>query len=134
VLERSAADVWAEVRENCRRHMAAGDPVLTLDKRYANVIEDVNHDGILRRSDHSRRGTATRVEGHRIRELWTQLALHGEITVEGDEGKPLGTAMALALLAELPGVGHTVKPRRLFFTDRELAMRPWGDPRRHDGR
>jgi hypothetical protein len=125
---RSAENVWLEIQDKCRQNMAMGTPILTLDREIPNHIVAVEDKRILRRSDKPQSeegGGPTKAE---IIRLWNALVDEGEV------GKGRGALFfAYALIARLiDGVAFDKQPFRLFFADRERAMRPWVSTRSAD--
>jgi len=119
-LVRSAENVWLEIQDKCRQHLATGMPILTLDRQVPNYIVAVEDQRILRRSEQPQSedgGGPTRAE---IARLWDLLVDNGEV----EKGHAL--FFAYALLGRLvEGVGFELNPLRLHFTNRDLAMRQW---------
>lgn len=119
--ERSADNVWLEIQDKCRDHMAAGTPILTLDRAVPNSIVAVEEQRIVRQSTEARgEGEPSDVSKASVVRLWERLVRDGEV-----KNLPV-LRFGYALVGRLiNGVEFRPDPFRLVLTDRALAMRPW---------
>jgi hypothetical protein len=122
---RLGEDVWRQIQHICKERMVADEPVLTLTRSVANTITDVADDRIGRHSAESRSeaGQDADVPKSQVLAIWDQLARTGSST--GTSSSVL--YFAYALVALVPGIGVR-GPRDLYFSDRDLAMKPFRRP------
>ena len=95
-----------------------GDSIRTLDRHHPNWIAMVTSSSVLVETDASRRrGSGPQpIDRDWITQAIGFLEQHGQITVSDlSEHAAHRSSFIFALLATAPGVGHTIKPRRLFL-------------------
>jgi hypothetical protein len=124
---RSFDDVWAEIQSGARMLQENDAPLYTLKNNVANRIVAVEENGIFRLSDQSQSGESSRVHRSDVERIWEDLVLHGSAET------PNVLYFAFALLCRLvPGIGWEGRPFRIFFTDRDQAMRTFRDGRERE--
>jgi hypothetical protein len=120
--ERSADNVWLEVRHRAQHWMKERTPVYTLKQNVENYVTAVADTSVERRSANRRGGKDTSVTRRDIERLWSALLDEGDTSREAV--RVLYFAQAL-LQRAISGIGFEPDPFRLVFTDRAEAMRPF---------
>ena len=117
MADRSADDVWAEIQDKCKKAMAAGEPIQSINHETPNEITEVTDSAIFRKSPRSRTQTKepSEVSKGAVTNIWQQLLDAGRASY-----RPLVFALALVNLIDGVEIGPNTT---LLLKNRELAMR-----------
>lgn len=123
---RTSDDVWRQIQEIARTHLATGEPIYTLTHRVPNWITGVDDALIHRRSARQRTVGVPKnsVSKRMIVAIWDQMTETGSSLGARERARGMVLSFAYALMAQLPGVGHR-GGHDLYLSDPTVALRPF---------